>query len=69
MSQTAGQKASPKRLFRAKLKHVLWLRDLKASLINCPEKNIHETSSSRYVLLKYLKHDFSMEQQIDYGFD
>ena len=31
---------------REKLKHLLWLEDLKASLINCPEKNIHKTSST-----------------------
>ena len=26
--------------------------DLKASLINCPEKNIHKTSSNRYWVIK-----------------
>ena len=30
---------------REKLKHLLWLEDLKASLINCPEKNIHKHSN------------------------
>ena len=31
---------------RAKLKHVLWLGDLKATLINCTGKNIHKTLST-----------------------
>ena len=34
------------RHFRAKLKHVLWLEDLKASLRNCTEKIIHKSSSN-----------------------
>ena len=38
------------RLSRAKLKHVLWLRDLKASLSNFSEILIHETPSNGHIL-------------------
>ena len=31
---------------RAKLKHVLWLGDLKASLKNAAEKSFHQTTSN-----------------------
>ena len=38
---------------RAKLKHVLWLEDLKASLKNAAEKSFHKTSSNIYALVLF----------------
>ena len=38
------------RHFRGKLKHVLWLRDLKASLSNSLEKSIYKTPSTGHIL-------------------
>ena len=44
--------ATPKKAglvhLRAKLKHVLWLGDLKASLKNAAEKSFHKTSSNAH---------------------
>ena len=37
---------------RAKLKHVLWLGDLKASLKNAAEKSFHKTSSTMHCFWK-----------------
>ena len=43
--QNGQAKSKSYRLFVAKLKHVLWLGHLKASLSNSSEKLIHKTSS------------------------
>ena len=49
--QNGHTKSNSNRLFRTKLKLVLWLLDLKASLSNSSEKLIYRTSSKYYLYL------------------
>ena len=68
--QNGRAKLKSYRHFRAKLKHVLWLGDLKASLSNSIENIIYKTSSSKVstklnykYVINFLCGDFSPIRQ------